>query len=429
VTSNTLRIAHISSALNTVLYRLVTITDGKTTVLHSARLSVADAFVPFPVAVTTDSSGNLYVADVSRDTVEKINISSQVTTLAGSAGQAGTANGSGASARFNDPSGLSAGFDGTLAVADKANGTIRLVSPTGVVSTLAGSTTLRGNVDGAGTSATFSSPLGIAQDSAGTLYVADAMNHTVRKITSSGTVSTLAGSAGQSGTNDGTGSSARFNNPTGIEVDSAGNVYVADTTNNLIRKVTPTGTVTTLAGLGGVSGISDGTGSGALFNQPSGLAVDSAGNVYVADTGSSTIRRVSPAGLVVTVAGLPGISGHKDGVGIEAWFNQPRDVTVSSTGSLYVADTGNASIRKIDQAGTVTTLALAAPPVVDNTPTQPLPTTPTLPTTPSLPTLPTSPTAPSQSSGGGGGGAPSLWFCGSLALLALLRLLGRRTCR
>lgn len=416
VTTGTLHIADANSGLNALLYRLVTVTNGTTSVLYSAKLNVTAAFVPFPVSVTADGLGNLYVADAANDTIEKINVSAQIATFAGTAGQTGTANGTGSAARFNDPSGVVAAFDGTLAVADKANGTIRLITPAGVVSTLAGSTTLRGNANGTGTAATFSSPLGIARDSADNYYVADAMNHTIRKVTSAGVVTTLAGTAGQAGTSNGNGAAARFNNPTGIAVDAGGTLFVADTSNNLIRKVTASGEVTTLAGLAGVSGADNGTGNLALFNQPAGLAVDTAGNVYVADMGNSTIRRVTPAGVVTTIAGLPGIAGHKDGAGIEAWFNQPRDVALSSAGFLYVADTGNASIRRIDQAGTVTTLALAAATAVDPTPTNPLPTTPT------TPTLPTSPTPPSSGGGGGGGGgAPSTWFLGLLSLLWFLR--------
>lgn len=433
VTTNTLNIANVTSALNNSLFRLVT--AGTTTVLHSARLTVIEAFLPFPVALSSDASGNLYVADASSDTIGKITPSVQITLHAGTAGQTGTADGTGAAARFNDPSGVAAAPDGTLAVADKANATLRLVSPSGVVTTLAGSTTLRGNVDGTGGSATFSAPLGVARDTAGNYYVADSMNHTVRKVTTAGVVTTLAGAAGQAGSADGIGTAARFNNPTGLDVDLGGNIYVADTTNNTIRKITPSGVVTTLAGLTGVSGVSDGTGANALFNQPTGIAVDSAANIYVADTANSTVRRITPAGVVSTLAGLPGIAGHKDGSGLGAWFNQPRDVSVSSTGFIYVADTGNASIRRIDQSGTVTTLALTAPPSTDVSPTLPFPETPTLPSTPSLPTVPSTPTLPTSpttptapASGGGGGGAPSHWFVGALGALWLMRCLskGRR---
>jgi sugar lactone lactonase YvrE len=426
VTTNTLNIAGVTSSLNNSLFRLVT--SGTTTVLHSARLTVIEAFLPFPVAVSSDASGNVYVADASSDTIGKINPSIQISVHAGTSGQTGTADGAGTAARFNDPSGIVSSPDGTLAVADKANATLRVVSPTGVVTTLAGSTTLRGNIDGTGSSATFSSPLGVARDTAGNYYVADSMNHTVRKITAAGVVTTLAGAAGQAGSADGTGATARFNNPSGIDVDLGGNLYVADTTNNTIRKITPSGVVTTLAGLAGVSGNTDGTGAIALFNQPTGIAVDSAANIYVADTANSTVRRITPAGVVSTLAGLPGIAGHKDGSGLGAWFNQPRDVSVSSGGFLYVADTGNASIRRVELNGSVSTLALTTaagpsqPLPLPETPT--LPSTPTLPTVPTTPTLPTSPTPPSApSSGGGGGGAPSLWFLGALSAVWLFRRL------
>ncbi len=421
--TDTLRITNATSALNALFFRLVSTSGGVTTVLRTARLDVASAFIPFPVGISTDSAGNLYVADTSTDTIMKINGSSQVSTWAGTSGQTGTADGAGATARFNNPSGIASSPEGALVVTDNANGTIRAITSSGTVSTLAGSTTLRGNVNATGTAATFSSPIGIARDSTGTLYVADSTNHTLRKIATGGVVTTLAGSPGQAGNTDATGSAARFNNLTRVAVDSSGTIYVADTTNNLIRKVTTGGLVTTLAGLSGVSGSSDGVGNLALFNQPGGVAVDNVGNVYVADTGNSTIRRISSNGTVVTIAGLPGIAGHKDGAGIEAWFNQPRDLCVSPAGFLYVADTGNASIRRIGLDGSVTTLALTAVPATPDLPgTLPLPEAPSLPTVTPAPTLPTSPTpVTSGSSSGGGGGAPGLWFYGILAALCLVR--------
>jgi hypothetical protein len=424
VTTDTLRITNASPEMNSIYYRLVSVSNGETTTIKTSRLDVAQLFLPFPVGLSTDGTGNLYVADTSIDTITKINSAGQVTSWAGTSGQTGTTDGTGAAARFNNPNGVASSSDGSLVVTDNANGTIRSISPSGAVVTIAGSTTLRGNVNGTGTAATFSSPIGIARDTGGTYYVADSTNHTLRKITTGAVVTTLAGSAGLSGNNDGTGAAARFNNLTRVAADQAGNLYVADTTNNLIRKVTPTGVVTTLAGLSGVSGTADGTGSGALFNQPGGVAVDNNGYVYVADTGNSTIRRISPTGVVITIAGLPGIAGHKDGNGIEAWFNQPRDLCLSPAGFLYVADTGNAAIRKIAADASVSTLALTALPSTPNpTPPLPLPETPALPTplpTPPLPTGPT-PVTPAPTSGGGGGGAPSLWFGAALGLLWILR--------
>jgi hypothetical protein len=161
------------------------------------------------------------------------------------------------------------------------------------------------------------------------------------------TVSTLAGLAGSYGSNDGPGSAARFYLPVGSAVDSSGNVYVADTYNHTIRKVTPAGVVTTLAGLAGTYGNADGTGSAARFNYPSGVAVDSSGNVYVADTYNHTIRKVTPAGVVTTLAGLAGTYGSADDTGSAARFNYPWGVAVDDLGNVYVADTSNYTIRKI----------------------------------------------------------------------------------
>ena len=189
------------------------------------------------------------------------------------------------------------------------------------------------------------------------VYVADTANHTIRKITPGGVVSTLAGLAGNPGSADGTGSAARFNQPQGVAVDGAGNVYVADTGNHTIRKITPGGAVSTLAGLAGSSGSANGTGSGARFYEPEGVAVDSAGNVYVADTWNHTIRKITPGGVVTTLAGRPATSAAPTATGSGAQFYQPQGVAVDSAGNVYVADTGNQTIRKIRPAAVVTTLA------------------------------------------------------------------------
>ena len=171
-------------------------------------------------------------------------------------------------------------------------------------------------------------------------------NCTIRQITPAGVVTTLAGSAGSFGSADGTGSTARFNAPSGVAVDSTGNVYVADTFNSTIRQITPAGVVTTLAGLAGNSGSADGTGSAARFNNPSGVAVDSTGNIYVADTYNSTIRQITPAGVVTTIGGLAGVEDGLDGLGSAARFSSPSGVAVDSAGDVYVADSGNNRISK-----------------------------------------------------------------------------------
>ncbi len=221
---------------------------------------------------------------------------------------------------------------------------IRKITAAGDVTTFAGSAGLSGKTDGTGTAARFSQSNGITIDSAGNLYVADTANNTIRKITQSGVVTTLAGSPGSSGLTDGTGAAARFAVPFDVAVDAVGNVYVCDHGNHAIRKITAAGVVTTLAGSGS-AGNANGTGTAATFRFPSGIAVDSAGNVFVADTDNQLIRKITAAG-VVTTAGGTGATGSTDGAGTTARFFNPKDVAVDSSGNLYIADRANHTIRK-----------------------------------------------------------------------------------
>ena len=197
-------------------------------------------------------------------------------------------------------------------------------------------------------------------DSVGNVYVADAINQDIRKITPAGVVTTLAGAAEQSGSSDGTGSAARFFGPEGVAVDSVGNVYVADDGNDEIRKITPSGVVTTLAGAAGQTGSNNGAGSAATFDEPEGVAVDDTGNVYVADYANDEIREISPSGVVTTMAGSAGQFGSGNGTGSAARFDSPAAVAVDSAGNVYVADMNNDEIRKITPSGVVTTLAGSA---------------------------------------------------------------------
>lgn len=310
-----------------------------------------------PAAVSLDAAGNAYVIDTSNQTVRKISAGGSVTTLAGSPGLGGKTDGLGATARFFYPFGITVSATGTIYVADTGNHLIRAISTVGATATLAGNIGLAGIADGVGGEALFAYPAGIAIDGAGTVFVADHNNHTVRKITASGAVTTLAGAAGLSGSADGPGGTARFNGLAGVAVDGSGNVYVADSGNSTIRKITASGAVTTFAGLAGVAGSSDGAGAAARFNAPQGIAVDSAGNVYVADTNNSTVRKITAAGSVTTLAGVAGQTGSGDGPGGGARFNGPYAVAVDSAGSVYVADFFNSTIRKITATGTVSTLA------------------------------------------------------------------------
>jgi sugar lactone lactonase YvrE len=317
-----------------------------------------ESVAPFntPWGVATDSSGNVYVTDTNNHTVRMINPGGAITTLAGLAGNSGSADGTGSRARFNHPLGVATDNSANVYVADTNNQTIRKITPSGAVTTLAGLAGNGGSADGMGSAARFGYAYGVTTDSSGNIYVADAGNNTIRKITVAGGVTTLAGLAGHAGRADGIGSAARFNNPNGVATDSSGNIYVADRGNNTIRKVTPAGAVTTLAGLAGTGWSTDGTGSEARFDFPQGVATDSSGNVYVADSNSHTIRRITPAGEVTTIAGARGCQGSADGTGSEAWFNWPQGVATDGSGNVYVVDTNNRAVRMITPAGVVTTI-------------------------------------------------------------------------
>jgi len=295
-----------------------------------------------PRGITTDGT-NLYVADQGNHLIRKIVISTgAVTTVAGT-GSSGSANGTGTSASFYNPRGITT--DGTnLYVADQGNHLIRkIVISTGAVTTVAG-TGSSGSANGTGTSASFYNPIGITTDGTN-LYVEDYTNHLIRKIViSTGAVTTVAGT-GSSGSANGTGTSASFYNPIGITTDGT-NLYVADGSNHLIRKIViSTGAVTTLAGTGS-SGSANGTGTSASFNNPKGITTDGT-NLYVADYTNHLIRKiVISTGAVTTVAGT-GSSGSANGTGTSASFYNPIGITTDGT-NLYVANYTNHLIRKIE---------------------------------------------------------------------------------
>jgi sugar lactone lactonase YvrE len=311
----------------------------------------------YPFGLAVDAAGNIYAADFGNSTIRKITAGGTVTTLAGSAGLSGSPDGLGGGARFDHPSAVAVDGAGNVYVIDTSNQTVRQISAGGSVSTLAGTPGLGGRADGTGAAARFFYPAGIAVTSAGTVYVADTGNHTLRVVTAAGAVTTLAGAAGVSGIADGVGGEARFAYPYGVAVDSSGNLYIADHDNNTIRKMNPAGGVTTLAGAAGISGSADGAGGAARFSGPAGVAVDGGGNVYVADAGNTSIRKISPNGTVTTFAGVSGVAGSADGVGAAARFNAPQGIAVDNAGNIYIADTNNSTIRKVTAGGTVTTIA------------------------------------------------------------------------
>jgi hypothetical protein len=336
---------------------VVTTFAGSNTVSGSTDATGTAARFSYPTSIAIDSSGNLYVADTSNFTVRKITSAAVVTTLAGSAGLRGSVDATGSAARFGYPQGIGVDSSGNVFVGDTDYYTIRKVTPAGVVTTFAGTSGAWGNVDGTGAAANFAYPRSTDVDASGNIYVADADNYCIRKITSAGAVTTFAGSSAKYGTTDGTGAAAGFRNPQGIAIDSTGNIYVADSSNNTIRKVTTNGVVTTFAGTAGASGTTDGTGVAARFAGPIGLTLDSTGNLYVADTSNHTIRKITSAGVVTTFAGGAGLTGTTNGTGTAARFYNPFGVTIDSSGNLFVADAANYTIRKITPAGAVTTFA------------------------------------------------------------------------
>jgi DNA-binding beta-propeller fold protein YncE len=318
-----------------------------------------------PMAVAVDSvTGNLYVADYINSTIRKVTAAGAVTTLAGTAGTFGHNDGTGAAASFNGPQGVALDSTATnLYVADPYNRTIRqVVVSSGVVTTFAGTTGTDAWLDGTGIAAHFAFPASVATDSSNNLFVADTDNNMIRMITTPGAaVTTLAGSIGGRGYADGSGSAAQFSDPHNVAADAAGNIFVADLANNVIRKIAPAGVVTTFVGTAGVTGSADGTGAAAQFNAPFGMVFDSLGNLYVADSNNNTIRMITPAGVVSTFAGTAGVTGSADGTGAAAQFNLPYGLAVDSSDTLYLADYGNGTIRKITTPNAVVTTLAGTP--------------------------------------------------------------------
>lgn len=283
-----------------------------------------------PDGICADSKGNLYVADWANYMIRKITPEGVVSTFAGST--YGFSDGNGSEAKFREPRGICIDNKDNIYVADREDDKIRKITPDGTVSTYVQITR----------------PIGICTDNKGNLYVSDTNVSRINKIASDGTISIFAGD--MQGLANGVGSSAMFYNPFGMCMDSSGNIYVADTNNNNIRKITPDAVVTIFAGSPtGDSGSTNGLGTNAKFNYPYGIVIDSNGILYVTDSGSSKIRKITPDGTVSNYAGSTfGFVGNSDGIGSDAQFHTPAGLCILNSGEMYVADSGNHRIRKIN---------------------------------------------------------------------------------
>ena len=280
-----------------------------------------------------------------------------VRTLAGLPETPGSTDGTNTTARFNDPAGLAIAADGTVFVADNQNHALRRIATNGVVTTLAGLPGTPGSADGSRTTARFDSPTGLAFGPDGAIYVSDTGNHPVRRVTANGVVTTLAGFAGNADFADGSTTSARFNQPLGLAVAPDGTIFVADSGNHLIRVIATNGTVSVLAGNPETFGSADGTGTNAFFNNPVGLALAPDGSLFVSDANNFTLRRVTAAGVVTTLAGAAGQDGSADGPAASARFGKPAELALAPNGTLYIADAAHHTIRRLTPDGRVSTIA------------------------------------------------------------------------
>ncbi|HBE76636.1 MAG TPA: hypothetical protein DDW65_02470 [Firmicutes bacterium] len=322
-----------------------------------------NAAINFPTGVVTDPNGNLYIADFDNHRIRKVDGNGNITTIAGTGMSYFGDNGPATSTAFYQPSGVIIDGVGNIYIADSGNYVIRKIDNNGIVTTIAGNG-FQGYYgdNGPATNARLNFSSGLAIDKFGNLYIADTFNNVVRKVDTNGNITTVAGNGteGYSGDN-GLATSVKLDYPSGVAVDNAGNLYIADSRNDVIRKVDINGIITTVVGKGRIPGYSgdNGLATSAELDYPTILALDNDGNLYITDYSNSAIRKVDTNGIITTVAGGRNFLGYSGdgGIATNAFFNCIGSVEVDKAGNIYIADSGNHVIRKVDQKGIITTIA------------------------------------------------------------------------
>jgi sugar lactone lactonase YvrE len=338
----------VGSALAAEAQTLYRFTDP---VAVSAASAVADPSLFYPSGVAVDSAGVVWIADTVNHVIRVLDGDGTTRIVAGEAGVPGASDGPAREARFRYPQGLAADSSGNIYIADSGNGTIRVLTTAGRVETYAGAAGDLGTDNGDRlVRARFVVPIDVAWDITGTLYVSDHASHTIRAIASDGNVTTIAGVAGTVGSGDGFRDRARFHAPAGIALDPAGNLWIADSGSHAVRMMTGDGFVTTIAGVSVSAGDADGSLTEARFSQPRGIAIAADGTIFVSDTKNHTIRRISGE-IVETVAGTAGIAGYANGAGEAVRFDNPIAIAVGPDGTLWVADMMNHTIRSGNEDG------------------------------------------------------------------------------